>query len=190
MRIALSLAAALSFALAACSTVSGRMPDRIPIAQYGAASGTVTALNRRALRSTFTDGVPIREVKVQRVEAAYYLHLRGAPIGTPGTAQASCRTVRMQLQDDKNGNLALGKEVITESCRGVGCQICDFGKAPLGGCVCNEQDSDFNIPRATGICEHTKTKTTTTDFIRTDLDVRDLGSWEVGPEDRVAVDRD
>lgn len=163
----------LAMLVSSCSLLNSRIArNSVEIATYDTRTGEVSSFNSGLFRSEFPDGVPITSTRVQRLQGRYYVIVAGARnlSSIPaGSVMTSCRMSRMPLDDDGQGTLSLREVVETQSCAGVNCESCAFAPHPdvtvTTGCVCLRTGS-FVGPL--GYCNHTITRTTTINLLRTD----------------------
>ena len=117
-------------------------PARVKIATLDVKSGKVGSVSRELLADTFDDGMPITEVRVEKMGTRHYLIREGMS----GKNHRISRT--LLARDPKTGGLTV--EVVatgttaamarpkwgaTESCTGDPCSKCKF-QGTGGGCSC------------------------------------------------------
>jgi hypothetical protein len=131
---------------AGLSAAAQRAPDpEVRLGSYNLRSKAVQRAPLTMLKSTYEDGMPIREAWIERRDGRFYLFLASARSRTPIRAgrKATCRTTRIALHDDGRGGLFLRKSAAVDSCDGNPCSWCSEPSST--GCNCNHAD---------GMCNH------------------------------------
>jgi hypothetical protein len=135
--------------------------DQVEIATVNQKTPTIISVNKNLIKSEFEDGIKIKDVRVQKQGAKFYLVLEGAN-------EKIHRISRIELSDAGDGHLTMSRMAGTESCEGVGCQKCSF--ADGGGCKCDEPSGD-RVGKPAGICNHTTTRPTPSRTLLRDVPV-------------------
>lgn len=121
-----------------------RQDVEIVIATYDPNTLEIKDIFRELFRQTFPDGTPITNITVKREGQVFYLFREG-------TAHNTRVITRIELIDDKRGNLILKPLGDSHTCTGNPCSSCVLTKSVPGdilGCTCRDQDP-------THFCNHT-----------------------------------
>ena len=153
-----------SVAIAAAAAAGGQAPkvvgkpERVKIATFDAKSGKVANISRELLAETFEDGVPIKDVRVEKMGATYYLVREGqsgknhriARTRLAGDPKTGALTLEVYA-GGTSGAMARRRFGATESCTGDPCSKCGFLLS--GGCSCNSPTDPVGAH-----CNHTISK--------------------------------
>ena len=112
---------------------------QIKVATYDARTGEVQNLNKELLGNKFKDGMPITNVRVEKIHGVFFLIAEGAQ-------DDRHRISRTKLRRSKDGSLGILLPVAgSETCSGQGCGSCEFTDH---GCRCK------NPVGTQSICNH------------------------------------